>query len=139
MCLDGCIREDKCINRGNRGRGSYKAAFLVDEATNKCSEIGGGYWTDCQQIMWYITGRHRYKNKKEEETHMMTIIIILVILYIIGSTSPDGKNTSYNSNQYTKGRRPSKKDIKRMKKARDRAEMEAFEDMYMFCEAFMDD
>lgn len=70
---------------------------------------------------------------------MMTIIIILVILCIVGSASPVDKNTTYKKNQYTKSRRPSKKDIKRMRKARDRAEMEAFEDMYMFCEAFMDD
>ncbi len=70
---------------------------------------------------------------------MMTIIIILVILCIIGYASPDDNNTSYKGNQYTQNRRPSKKEIKRMRKARDRAEMEAFEDMYMFCEAFMDD
>ena len=70
---------------------------------------------------------------------MMTIIIILIILCIIGSASPDDSNTSYKGNQYTKSRRPSKKEIKRMRKARDRAEMDAFEDMYMFYEAFMDD
>lgn len=70
---------------------------------------------------------------------MMTIIIILIILCIIGSASPNDNNTSYKGNQYTKSAHPSKKDIKRMKKARDRAEMEAFEDMYMYYEAFMDD
>ena len=70
---------------------------------------------------------------------MMTLIIVIVILCIIGSSNPENNHTTYNRNTYTKNRRPSKKEIKRMRKARDRAEMEAFEDMYMFCEAFMDD
>ena len=69
---------------------------------------------------------------------MMTIIIIIAILYIIGSSDNNTVQT-HASRQYKKRRYPSKKEMKRIRKARERAEMDAFEDMIMYCEVFMDD
>ena len=70
---------------------------------------------------------------------MIAIIMFILVICVLGSISENENQTNYNSNTYTKSSRPSKKEIKAMKKARDRAEMEAFEDAYMFYEAFMDD
>ncbi len=71
---------------------------------------------------------------------MITAIIIFIILCaIIGSDSPASGNTTCSNTTYVKTKSPSKKEIKSMKKAMYKAEMDAFEDSYMFFEAFMDD
>ena len=47
--------------------------------------------------------------------------------------------TSYTRNDYKRDRKLSKKEMKRIRKARERAEMDAFEDMIMYMEVFSDD
>ena len=62
---------------------------------------------------------------------MTTFIIILIILCIIGASDDKSskKTTSYR-------RKPTRKEIKRARKARERAEMDAYEDMLMYLEAW---
>ena len=63
------------------------------------------------------------------------VIFILIILFCIGSsdTSSTSTKTRY------KEPRLSKRDIKKMRKAQRRAEMDAYEDMLVYLEAFSDD
>ena len=71
---------------------------------------------------------------------MTALIIIIVILCIIGANSDTSSNSyNYTRSDYKRDRKLSKKEMKRIRKARDRAEMDAFEDMIMYMEAFSDD
>ncbi len=63
------------------------------------------------------------------------VIFILIILFCIGSSDTSSANTK---TRY-KEPRLSKRDIKKMRKAQRRAEMDAYEDMLMYLEAFSDD
>ena len=62
------------------------------------------------------------------------IVFILILLACIGSsdTSSTNTRTSY------KEPRLSKRDIKKIKKAQRKAEMDAYEDMLVYLEAFSD-
>ena len=57
---------------------------------------------------------------------MTTFIIILIILIAIGSA--DDKSSKKTSHR----RQPSKREIKKARKARERAEMDAYEDMLIY-------
>ena len=61
---------------------------------------------------------------------MTTFIIILIVLIAIGSS--DNKSSKKTCNK----RQPSRKEIKRARKALERAEMDAYEDMLMYLEAW---
>ena len=67
---------------------------------------------------------------------MLSVIKIILVLCVLVSIFDNGEQTTTCTKQY---RHPSKKEIKRMRKARDKAEMDAFEDIIMYCEVFMDD
>ena len=71
---------------------------------------------------------------------MTALIIIIVILCIIGANSDTSNNSNtYTRSDYKRDRKLSKKEMKRIRKARERAEMDAFEDMIMYMEVFSDD
>ncbi len=60
------------------------------------------------------------------------VIFILIILFCIGSSDTSTKTSN-------KEPRLSKRDIKKMRKTLRRAEMDAYEDMLVYLEAFSDD
>lgn len=62
------------------------------------------------------------------------VIFILIILLCIGSSDTSSTSTETRS----KEPRLSKRDIKKMRKAQRRAEMDAYEDMLVYLEAFSD-
>lgn len=62
------------------------------------------------------------------------IIFIIILICIFGGTDTDSATTTRSRDV-----RLSKKDMKRLKKERDRAEMDAYEDMLMYLEVFSDD
>ncbi len=62
------------------------------------------------------------------------IIFLIILIFIFGSSDKAGTKTSGKGNSGL-----SKKDIKRIQKERERAEMEAYEDMLIYLEAFIDD
>lgn len=71
---------------------------------------------------------------------MTALIIIIVILCIIGANSDtSGSSNTYTRSDYKRDRKLSKKEMKSIRKARERAEMDAFEDMIMYMEVFSDD
>ena len=68
------------------------------------------------------------------------LIFILIILCVLGSNSDTSSNTThYSRSDYKRDKRQYKKEMKRLRKAQEQAEMDAFEDMIMYAEAFMDD
>ena len=71
---------------------------------------------------------------------MATLIIILIVLFCIGSVSSDTSSSTdnYCKTSYKK-KGPSRKEIKRMRKAAEMVEMEAWEDMVMYMEVISDD
>jgi len=62
------------------------------------------------------------------------IIFIIILICIFGSS-----DTSSTTTTSSRDVRLSKKDIKRIRKERERAEMDAYEDMLMYMEVFSDD
>lgn len=62
------------------------------------------------------------------------IIFIIILICIFGSS--DTSCTTTTRNRETK---LSKRDIKKIRKAQRRAEMDAYEDMLVYLEAFSDD
>lgn len=62
------------------------------------------------------------------------IFILIILLCIIPSNT-----SSTNTKTRYKEPRLSKRDIKKIKKAQRRAEMDAYEDMLMYLEVFSDD
>ena len=71
---------------------------------------------------------------------MTVLIIIIVILCIIGaSNDTSSSGNTYTRSDYKRDCKLSKKEMKRIRKARERAEMDAFEDMIMYMEVFSDD
>lgn len=62
------------------------------------------------------------------------IIFIIILICIFGSS-----DTSSTTTTSSRDVRLSKKDIKRIQKERERAEMDAYEDMLMYMEVFSDD
>ena len=62
------------------------------------------------------------------------IIFIIILICIFGLSDTDSTTTTRNRDV-----RLSKKDMKRIRKERDRAEMDAYEDMLMYMEVFSDD
>ena len=62
------------------------------------------------------------------------IIFIIILICIFGSS--DKSSTTTTRNRET---RLSKRDIKKIRKAQRRAEMDAYEDMLMYMEVFSDD
>ena len=62
------------------------------------------------------------------------IIFIIILICIFGAS-----DTSSNNAMDTRDIRLTKKDIKRLRKERERAEMDAYEDMLMYMEVFADD
>ena len=62
------------------------------------------------------------------------IIFIIILVCIFGSS-----DTSSSKTTRTRNTGLSKKDIKRTRKERERAEMDAYEDMLMYMEVFSDD
>ena len=63
---------------------------------------------------------------------MKILIFLLILLSIFGSDSKDTSTTR-------EPRKLSRKERKRIQKARDRAEMDAWEDMIMYMEVFSDE
>ena len=61
------------------------------------------------------------------------IIFIIILICIFGASDTDSTTTR------NRDVRLSKKDIKRIRKERERAEMDAYEDMLMYMEVFSDD
>ena len=71
---------------------------------------------------------------------MVPLIIILIILFCIGSVSSDtSSNTDHYCKTNSKKKCPSRKEIKRMRKAAEKVELEAWEDMVMYMEVISDD
>ena len=62
------------------------------------------------------------------------IIFIIILICIFGSS-----DTSSTTTTSSRDVRLSKKDIKRIRKEWERAEMDAYEDMLMYMEVFSDD
>lgn len=62
------------------------------------------------------------------------IIFIIILICIFGSS-----DTSSTTTTSSRDVRLSKKDIKRIRKERERTEMDAYEDMLMYMEVFSDD
>ena len=62
------------------------------------------------------------------------IIFIIILICIFGLSDTSSAKTTRTRNYGL-----SKKDIKRIRKERERAEMDAYEDMLMYLEAFSDD
>ena len=68
------------------------------------------------------------------------LIFIVIIICIISSNSDTSSNiTHYSQSDYKRDRRQYKKEMKRLRKTQEQAEMDAFEDMIMYAEVFMDD
>ena len=61
------------------------------------------------------------------------IIFIIILICIFGASDTDSTTTR------SRDVRLSKKDMKRLKKEQDRAEMDAYEDMLMYLEVFSED
>ena len=64
---------------------------------------------------------------------MVWFIIILIVVCALASPTDNAQQ------HYQEPRKLSKRERKRIQKARDRAEMDAFEDMIMYMEVFSDD
>ena len=62
------------------------------------------------------------------------IIFIIILICIFGSSDTSSTTTTSSRDVLL-----SKKDIKRIRKERERAEMDAYEDMLVYLEAFSDD
>ncbi|MCR5475601.1 MAG: hypothetical protein K6F28_10430 [Lachnospiraceae bacterium] len=62
------------------------------------------------------------------------IIFIIILICIFGSSDTSSTKTTKTRNSGL-----SKNDIKRIRKERERAEMDAYEDMLMYMEVFSDD
>ena len=62
------------------------------------------------------------------------IIFIIILICIFGSSDTSGTTTTRNRET-----RLSKRDIKKIRKAQRRAEMDAYEDMLVYLEAFSGD
>ena len=65
---------------------------------------------------------------------MIAAIIILIVVCALLSSPSDNRQQNYQA-----PRNISKRERKRIQKARDKAEMDAFEDMIMYMEVFSDD
>ena len=65
---------------------------------------------------------------------MKVLIFLIILVAIFGSNSNDTATPAS-----PKPRKLSRKERKRIQKARDRAEMDAWEDMIMYMEVFSDD
>ena len=71
---------------------------------------------------------------------MTALIIIIVILCIIESSNDSSSSSKYYSrSDYRRDRRISKKEMKRIRKACEKAEMDAWEDMMACVIAGWDD
>ncbi len=71
---------------------------------------------------------------------MKILIILVFMMFVLGSFgAADEKRTTLSRRQLKKFRRAKKKEMKRIRKARERAEMDAFEDWYMYYEVFHED
>ncbi len=71
---------------------------------------------------------------------MKMLIILAFIMIFFGSFgTADEKQTTISRRQLKKYLRKQKKEMKRIRKARERAEMDAFEDWYMYYEVFHED
>ena len=64
---------------------------------------------------------------------MVWFIIILIVICVLASPSDKGHQ------HHQTPKKMSRRERKRIKKARDRAEMDAWEDMVMYYEVFCDD
>ncbi|MBO4902102.1 MAG: hypothetical protein J5518_04860 [Lachnospiraceae bacterium] len=72
---------------------------------------------------------------------MGTILIIIGVWICLSNVGEVSSTRTVNSvrNHPQKGRKLSRRERKRIRKAMERAEMDAFENQYMIFESFMDD
>ena len=83
----------------------------------------------------FITNARRDERPERIRRKIMGWIIFIIILIGIFGSSDTSSTTTTSSRDV----RLSKKDIKRTRKERERAEMDAYEDMLMYMEVFSDD